>query len=97
MRRKDMIETFLSVRSQSIAYVGVRCSGTSINLRVNSQPTAFHVSTADSSGISLHFNRWLDPKGLTAKQLREDMIERFWHSLNAAQESAPSTDRPFML
>jgi hypothetical protein len=27
-----------------------------------------------------HFNRWLDRKGLTAKQIDEEMIERFWHS-----------------
>jgi len=26
-----------------------------------------------------HFNRWLDRKGLTAKQVDEEMIERFWH------------------
>src|SRR5215831_14404747 len=26
-----------------------------------------------------HFNRWLDKKGFTAKQIDEEMIERFWH------------------
>jgi site-specific recombinase XerD len=26
-----------------------------------------------------HFNRWLDQKGLTAKQVDEDLVERYWH------------------
>jgi hypothetical protein len=27
-----------------------------------------------------HFNRWLDRRGLTANQIDEEMIERFWRS-----------------
>ena len=26
-----------------------------------------------------HFNRWLDQKGISAKQLDEALIERYWH------------------
>jgi len=26
-----------------------------------------------------HFNRWLDQKGISTKQLDEDLIERYWH------------------
>lgn len=26
-----------------------------------------------------HFNRWLDQKGISAKQIDEDLIERYWH------------------
>jgi site-specific recombinase XerD len=36
-----------------------------------------------------HFNSWLDQKGLTAKQVDEDLIERYWHHFERRKRVRP--------
>ena len=36
-----------------------------------------------------HFNRWLDQKGISAKQLDEDLIDRYWHHFERRKRVRP--------
>ena len=38
-----------------------------------------------------HFNRWLKQKHLTAEQIDEDIIERYWRYFMRKSECAPKT------